>query len=216
MDRSDEVEVYNSAAAQAHLERIDETFVEHVLRLLPNPEAMRFPALDIGCGPAQIPIKLLQRLKGMRMVALDGSSNMLLAARENAGRAGVSDRIRLIQGNGKALPFLSGTFSLVTCNSMLHHVREPLSLLQEIQRVAAVDATILLRDLCRPAFPLHGLHTWWHGRKYGGLMRQLFTASVRAAYTVEELTSMLRTVAIPGARVFRYKGAHIGIERRGG
>jgi ubiquinone/menaquinone biosynthesis C-methylase UbiE len=215
MDSSDEVEVYNSAAAEAHLERIDESFVEHVLRLLPTPEQLRGPALDIGCGPAQIPIKLLQRLDGTRMVVLDGSPNMIRVARENARKACVADRMRFVLGDGKSLPFEDGAFSMVTCNSMLHHVREPLSLLKEVGRVAEPGATILLRDLRRPAFPLQSLHTWWHGRKYRGLMRQLFGASVRASYTADELGSMLRDAPIPRAKVFRYKRAHIGIERPG-
>jgi ubiquinone/menaquinone biosynthesis C-methylase UbiE len=216
MDSSDEVEVYNSAAAEAHLERIDNTFVEHVLRLLPSSPRLELLALDIGCGPAQIPIKLLKRLPNLEMVALDGAPNMLRAAQQNARRAGVADRMHFVLGNSKALPFPTGAFSLVTCNSMLHHVREPLLLLSEIRRVAASGTAILLRDLRRPAFPVQGLHVWWHRRKYKGLMRRLFAASVGASYTAEEIGIMLRTVPIPDARVFQYKGAHIGIERRGG
>ena len=215
MDSSDEVEVYNSAAAEAHLERIDNTFVEHVLRLLSSSPNLELLALDIGCGPAQIPIKLLKRLPKLRMVVLDGAPNMLRAAQENARQAGVSDRMRFVLANSKSLPFSTGAFSLVTCNSMLHHVREPLLLLSELRRVAASDATILLRDLRRPAFPVQALHVWWHGRKYKGLMRRLFEASVRASYTAEEIRIMLRTAPILDARVFQYKGAHIGLERRG-
>jgi ubiquinone/menaquinone biosynthesis C-methylase UbiE len=216
MDSSDEVEVYNSAAAEAHLERIDESFVQHVVHLLPRAEHLSGRALDIGCGPAQIPIKLLQRLHGARMVVLDGSPNMIRVAKENARRAGVADRMRFVLGDGKSLPFANSSFSMITCNSMLHHVREPLSLLKEMRRVAASDATILLRDLRRPMFPLLWPHMWWHGRKYRGLMRQLFRASVRASYTADELGRMLRDAPIPRARVFRYKRAHIGIERPGG
>jgi ubiquinone/menaquinone biosynthesis C-methylase UbiE len=213
MDATDEVEVYNSAAAEAHLERIDNTFVAHLGRLLATATRLRLPGLDIGCGPAQIPVKILQRRPNLRMVALDGAANMLRAARENARPAAVEDRLWLVEGDGKTLPFADGSFSVVTCNSMLHHARDPLKLLSEIRRVAAPDAAILLRDLRRPAFPLQGLHLWRHGRKYRGLMRQLFNASVRAAYTTDELSDMLRRVPIPGASVFRYKGAHIGIER---
>ncbi|MSO19143.1 MAG: class I SAM-dependent methyltransferase [Acidobacteria bacterium] len=247
MDCSDEVEVYNSAAASAHLDAIDNTFVEHLMRLLPESEprppgrghardtgmignrapslavgALRdqvrksqYLGLDIGCGPAQIPVKTLQRVPGLRLVGLDGAGNMLRCARANAVQAGVEDRLILAQGDAKNLPFADGTFSIVTCNSMLHHARDPLALLREIRRVAAPGAAILLRDLRRPAYPLQAWHLWRHGRKYSGLMRRLFDLSVQAAYTADELEAMLRAVPIPGARVFRYKGAHIGIERRG-
>lgn len=216
MDSSDEVEVYNSAAAEAHLDRIDNTFVAHLARLLHTATRLRLPALDIGCGPAQIPVKILKRWPAMRMVAIDGAANMLRAARENArssGVAGIDARLWLVEGDGKTLPFADGSFSVVTCNSVLHHALDPVALLGEIRRVAAPDAAILLRDLRRPAFPLSRLHLWRHGRKYHGLMRRLFDASVRAAYTTDELQQMLRRSPIPGASVFRYKGAHIGIER---
>lgn len=213
MDCSDEVEVYNSAAAEAHLDRIDNTFVAHLLRLLETASRPLGPALDIGCGPAQIPVKILKRLPRLRMVALDGAANMLRAAVENARSAGVEGRLILVEGDGKVLPFADGSFSVVTCNSVLHHARDPLALLGELRRVAAPDAAILLRDLRRPAFPVERLHLWRHGRKYRGLMRQLFDASVRAAYTTDELKQMLLQTPIPGARVFRHKGAHIGIER---
>jgi hypothetical protein len=46
-------------------------------------------------------------------------------------------------------------------------------------------------------------------------MRRLFDASAKAAYTVEEVMEMLSQAGAHGASVFRYKGAHLGIERRG-
>jgi ubiquinone/menaquinone biosynthesis C-methylase UbiE len=213
MDSCDEVQVYNNAAAQAHLNRIDDSFVTHLMKLLASASTPPGQGLDIGCGPAQIPVKILQRLPRLRMVALDGAPNMLRCAGDNARTAAVTDRLRLVQGDGKCLPFADGRFSVITCNSVLHHAHDPVALLQEIQRVAAPGAAILLRDLRRPAFPLQRLHLWRHGRKYHGLMRELFDASVRASYTTDELTLLLRRAPIPGARVFRYRGAHIGIER---
>jgi hypothetical protein len=48
-------------------------------------------------------------------------------------------------------------------------------------------------------------------------MRQLFDASVRSAYTLEELEAFLKQIHASQqgqrAAVFRYRGAHVGIER---
>ena len=49
MNDSDEVEAYASAAAQAYLGKIDDTFVEHAVRLV--AARARGRALDIGTGP---------------------------------------------------------------------------------------------------------------------------------------------------------------------
>ena len=51
MDDSDEVEAYSSATAEAHLNTIDDTLVEHALRLVKGRE--RGIALDIGTGPGK-------------------------------------------------------------------------------------------------------------------------------------------------------------------
>jgi len=102
---------------------------------------------------------------------------------------------------------------MVICNSMLHHARSPAELLRELFRVAAPGAPVLVRDLRRPARPLLRWHLWRHGRCYEGLMRQLFHASVRAAYTLAELQGFLDQAQLSDARAFRFHGAHVGIER---
>jgi ubiquinone/menaquinone biosynthesis C-methylase UbiE len=219
MDEAPEVASYSAAAAERHLNAIDDTFVGHLLRLL-SPRTQTADALwglDVGTGPAQIPIKLLMRTPRLRIIGLDRSANMLACARRDAQRAGVSDRFFLLRGDGHRLPFADGTFSAVFCNSVLHHAHDPVQLLHEIFRVAHAGAAVLVRDLRRPARPLLQWHLWWHGRNYEGLMRQLFNASVRASYTRDEVAAFLRQAQIterhPRATVFRYRGAHLGIER---
>ena len=219
MDEAEEVASYSSAAAERHLDAIDNTFVEHLLRLLPARMETAMPpfGLDLGTGPAQIPIKLLVRIPKLRMIGLDRSANMLACARHNAQRADVSDRLFLLRGDGHRLPFADGTFSMAFCNSVLHHAREPVPLLQEIFRVAHPGAAVLVRDLRRPNRAFLRWHLCRHGRHYGGLMRRLFDASVRSAYTREELEAFLKQIRAsqqgPRAAVFRYRGAHLGLER---
>lgn len=219
MDDAAEVSSYGSAAQESHLSAIDDTFVEHLLRLLPPPDpSIGCWALDIGTGPAQIPVKVLTRLSEkkfgeVRFVGLDRSTNMLAAARRNAARAGVSERLMLIRSDALTLPFPDGQFSVVISNSVLHHAREPVAYLRELFRVASPNAAVLVRDLRRPSRPLLGWHLWRHGRNYHGEMRQLFDASVKAAYTADELERMLSQAGAHGAAVFCYRGAHIGVQR---
>ncbi len=216
MDDPAEVASYSSAAAERHLDAIDDTFVEHLSRLLggalPSEIASGW-GLDVGAGPAQIPIKILTRFPALRMIALDRSPNMLACARQNAVRAGVSDRLALLRSDGHRLPFADGAFAFVLCNSLLHHAHDPVGLLRELFRVAAPGAAVLVRDLRRPARPLLLWHQWRHGRQYRGRMRELFDASVRAAYTAEELHGLLREAGVAHAAVFRFGGAHMGVER---
>ena len=216
MDEAEQVESYSSAAAARHLDAIDNTFVDHLLRLLPRgAPASRGAAwgLDIGTGPAQIPIKILGKIPEMRMVGIDRSRNMLARARANALRAGVSDRLALVAADAASLPFPDGVFSTVLSNSVLHHAREPAGLLREMVRVATMEAPLLLRDLRRPSRLGLRWHLWRHGRHYRGLMRKLFEDSVGAAYTQEELEEFIREAQLEGLTTFRFRGAHIGVLR---
>jgi ubiquinone/menaquinone biosynthesis C-methylase UbiE len=223
MDESAEVQAYTSAAAQTYLAKIDRTFVDHLARLI-EPAAKGVPvrglALDIGCGPGQIPIMMAQRWPGLRVTGIDAAPHMIAEARKAAAHAGVAiafQVFRLSNGPGGRLPFDNASFDLVTCNSVLHHLGDPVLVLNEIARVAKAQGAVLVRDLRRPSALAFPLHVRWFGRKYAGEMRRLYEASVRAAYTARELGALLAQSNLNDgrARVFRHRLTHIGIERPG-
>jgi SAM-dependent methyltransferase len=205
MDDSNEVQAYSSAAADAYLSNIDDTFVEHALRLI-GPAAGR--ALDIGCGPGQILTKLSARLPGWKFIGVDRSLTMIHRA------TSLPHSVFFLAGDACSLPFGGSSFDLVLCNSVLHHIGHPACLFAEIRRIAKPDAAILLRDLRRPSRVAFPLHVRWYGRHYDGLMYSLYRDSVRAAYTPEELSAMLSAAGIPGACLFTHGATHLGIERR--
>lgn len=213
MDDSGEVEAYSSATAQAFLDRLDDTFVEHARRLVRGRERGR--ALDIGTGPGQIVVKLARRLTRWKFLGVDRSPNMIAEAVANLAAAGneLAGRVEFQVADGNTLPFPGAIFDLVLCNSVLHHAAEPDKLLAEIARVAKPRGAILLRDLRRPSRFVHPLHVRWHGRHYSGKMRELYRDSVRASYTLPELQRFLAASPLRGARMFEHRRTHIGIER---
>src|SRR5689334_24506238 len=86
MDDSDEVQAYSSAAADAYLSKIDDSFVDHALRLI---GARPGRAIDIGCGPGQILEKLAARLPEWQFLGVDRSLTMIRRARDTGNaRAG--------------------------------------------------------------------------------------------------------------------------------
>jgi ubiquinone/menaquinone biosynthesis C-methylase UbiE len=212
MDDAVEVEAYASAAAQAHLDAIDDTFVAHAQLLLRGRERGR--ALDIGTGPGQIVIKLASKLTRWKFVGVDRSASMIDRAREvQGGVPEVAGRIEFRVADGNSLDFPDSTFDLIVCNSVLHHMAEPQNLFSEIARVVKPGGAILLRDLRRPARFEYGSHIRKHGKHYSGEMRRLYVASVQAAYTEEELRKMVAESKLRDVRVFTHGKTHIGFER---
>jgi ubiquinone/menaquinone biosynthesis C-methylase UbiE len=213
MDDSAEVEAYSSAAAQAYLNRIDDTLVEHALRLVKGRE--RGSALDIGTGPGQIVVKLARRLAEWNFTGVDRSPGMIAQAQANLAAASgeLAGRVEFQVADGNRLPFPDDSFDLVMCNSVLHHLAEPEKLLSEMSRLVNSGGAILLRDLRRPGRFAYPLHVRWHGRHYSGVMYRLYCDSVRSAYTVPELKGMLDSAALPRTRVFEHHSTHIGLER---
>jgi ubiquinone/menaquinone biosynthesis C-methylase UbiE len=220
MDSGDEVEAYSSAAAQSYLEAIDRSFVDHVGRLI-GPSGPQFKdcrVLDFGCGPGQIPIMMARRWPGMSIVGADAGPNMIEQAKQDAETAGVEvdwQIVRLGPQGDERLPYADAEFDVVLCNSTLHHLDDPLGALDELARVAKPAAAVLVRDLMRPPAPAYPLHVRLFGRHYAGPMRRLYEASVRAAYTLDELEAMLERSRLNDgrSRVFKRGLTHLGIER---
>lgn len=220
MDDSSEVQAYSSAAAEAYLSKIDDSFVEHALRLA-GAEPGR--ALDIGCGPGQILMKLSARLPEWKFFGIDRAPTMIGHAREirdsrgsappSQEKGSAAGNLHFLVGDAAALPFRDSCFDLVLCNSVLHHIADPSRLFAEIRRIAKPAAAILLRDLRRPSRLGFPFHVRWHGRHYQGLMYKLYCDSVRAAYTREELSGMLGLAGVAGARLFAHGSTHLGFER---
>jgi ubiquinone/menaquinone biosynthesis C-methylase UbiE len=226
MDECGEVEAYSSAAAQAYLSKIDDTFVAHALHLVTSLIAADVArmVLDIGTGPGQVALKLAAHLPGWLVVGVDRSPNMIrqsLAARQATQAAPStpqrpsrkSGEVEFLIADANRLPFHDGSFDLVICNSVLHHLENPARVLDEIARVGRPSAAILVRDLRRPSRIAFPLHSRWYGRHYSETMHRLYCDSLRAAYTFKELSALLRQSPLREARLFRRGRTHLGIER---
>ena len=238
MSDAGEVEAYASAAGQSYLDSIDNTLVQQVLeigrqsgvlrasrasrgggglgRVEDEPidrTAARSTLLDVGSGPGGIPLKIARCCPELMVVGVDRSMNMIVAARRSALELGLAERALFLVGDASKLSFRNATFDLVISNSLLHHVADPIPVFNEMARVAKPAGIVLLRDLRRPSRLAFPLHVCWFGRYYSGLMRKLYTDSVRAAYTAPELAGLLQRSALADARLFFHGRTHLGFSR---
>ena len=221
MDESSEVEAYASAAAQTYLEKIDRTFIPHVARLFAaaDPRLVRGLALDVGCGPGQIPIMMAARWPGLRITGLDAAPAMIEQARKDAARTGVAISFQVLRlgPHGEArLPFDDASFDLVTSNSVLHHVADPVAFFDEIARVAKPEGAVLIRDR-PPSFRAcvsvaRALVRPEIFRRDAAAIRSLGPRRLHRGRTAGSLTESRLNDG--RSRVFRFRLTHLGIERQ--
>src|SRR4051794_21274590 len=98
--------------------------------------------LDVGTGPARIPIALCRADPKARVLGVDMAGSMLERAAENVRTQGLADRIRLDAGDAKALNLPSGGFEAVVSNTIVHHIPDPAPALREMARLVAPDGTL--------------------------------------------------------------------------
>jgi SAM-dependent methyltransferase len=108
--------------------------------------------LDVGTGPAQIPIACAGPTRAPGSSASTWPSPCSRGPPQRAA-AGLSGRIRCERADAKALPYPDGAFEAVLCNTIVHHIPEPARALAEMARVLAPGGTLLVRDLARPETP---------------------------------------------------------------
>jgi len=149
--------------------------------------------LDVGTGPARVPVALCRADRNLRVLGVDLAGPMLELARRNVHEAELTDRIRFARGDAKGLPFPDGRFEAVVSNTIVHHIADPGPALAEMARLVAPGGTLMIRDLARPADEaaleaLVGLHAG----DEPPAARALFRDSLHAAMTVEEVRAVVR------------------------
>lgn len=103
--------------------------------------------LDIGTGPGWLLVKLQQQSPSLRITGLDVSPSMVVQARGNMAKAGLSDAIEIEQGSASHLPFSEGSFDAVVSTGSIHHWKDPTAALNEIYRVLKRGGYALIYDL---------------------------------------------------------------------
>ena len=206
MDSFEDAEAYDAM----DLTEVNIAFLERVLEI--GVRKGRF--LDVGTGPAAIPIMLAQRLPAVEVIGIDLSPNMLELGDFHITEAGLTDRITLAQADAKDLPYPSQFFDAVLSNSMIHHIPDPLPMLREVSRVIRSDGLILIRDLIRPKTTEAALGlVEQHASGATPYQKKLFYESFLAAFTILEVEDMLAQVNLPGTVVLQSSDRHWSIER---
>lgn len=200
MDIPERAEAY----AQADFRDVNAAFVERVLELAPDGGSLDI--LDLGTGPGDNAIALGKQRSAWRVHGIDASMPMLRLAKEHL------PNVCLIRGDATRLPHADASIDGVVSNSLLHHLPDPALWWSEIARVLKPGGFVLVRDLLRPDSEAEAraiVETY--SADEHPFLKEDFYHSLLAAFSLEEIRSMLDVSPMPHLRVEQVSDRHVDV-----
>lgn len=179
-----------AAYAGADFHEPHQRFID-LLRLRLGDERIIGPVLDLGCGAADISLRLARQFPALKIIGLDGSAAMLQHARQAIDAAGLADHIELEQA---MLPISEPRrrFAGIISNSLLHHLHDPDVFWRSILQLSEPGAWLFIMDLLRPPTIVTARQMV---DKYAAnepqILQRDFFHSLCAAFTIDEIRQQL-------------------------
>src|SRR5437879_862889 len=106
MDLPEEAKVY----AEADFADVNRAFVQRLLELAGHAQHLR--VVDVGTGPAEIPILIAKARPTWHITGVDGSKAMLLIAQSAVEAAQLQNRLRLHLADAKSTGLTYASFEI--------------------------------------------------------------------------------------------------------
>jgi len=213
MERVLEPEVMDTAEEAAEYDSMDHTEpnATFITRLVELGATGRF--LDIGTGPGHLPLLVCQQVPESHVVGVDLSQNMLLYAERHRASSAHADRIEYHLMDAKELGLPDGHFDTVYSNTILHHIPDPRPFLAEAHRMLRPGGALLIRDLFRPDSEARRDELVdLYAKDASHNQRELFRASLHAAFTPEEFRAIADEVGLSEAEVVIDSDRHMSLQ----
>ncbi|QDU64475.1 hypothetical protein Pan216_53650 [Planctomycetes bacterium Pan216] len=211
MDMEGQAEAY----ASADLEQPNSAFVGRFLELAESGLPSESPfatVIDLGCGPADIPIRLARKCPHWRFLAVDASASMLRFAQSAIEREQLTDRVRLHLADITETHLATQSADAIISNTLLHHLPDPLPFWNEIKRLRGVATLVFVKDLFRP--PNEEVVRALVDQHAAGGPKQFqddFYNSLLAAFTPEEVRQQLDAVGLGDLKVRIVSDRHLEV-----
>ncbi len=161
--------------------------------------AKRFPelsgellALDLGCGPLDVTLRILEKFPSMRVHGVDGSAPMLELAQRELSRRALEESVTLFE---QCLPNLTlpvSSYPLIFSSSLLHHLHKPEDLWQVVRAYGTSGTKVFIADLFRPdSYEVAQAMVEQAASGEPEVLKQDFLNSLLAAFTPAEVREQL-------------------------
>jgi ubiquinone/menaquinone biosynthesis C-methylase UbiE len=198
------------AYAQAKFEEVDRAFVARFIDAFPTFTAGH--VLDLGCGPAAISRYLCEALPNIHVTGADAAQSMIEMALQGRARAGLEERIELVCGYFPGAVGSEQRFDAAISNSLLHHLPDPSVLWSEIARLTKPGSPVMVIDLTRPENPDGAHHiVETYSPDEPEILKIDFYNSLRAAFTVDEITRQLADAGLSHLNIQATSDRHVAV-----
>lgn len=114
--------------------------------------------LDVATGTGDVALALYKELQPAHITGLDLSAQMLNIGKEKITKAGLSDKIDMIQGDSENLPFTDNKFDAITVAYGVRNFGNLQAGLKEMLRVLQPSAKLVVIEFSRSkVFPVRQL-----------------------------------------------------------
>lgn len=179
VDQTDDPDYFIRFLDEASADESFQAYKQHSFTLLELAAGQR--VLDVGCGTGEDARAMAQRVApGGRVVAVDGSQNMIATARQRA--EGCELPVELQVADVHQLPFADDSFDASRADRIFMHLESPPRALAEMVRVTRpggrvliyeVDFETLTVDLPDRVLTRRIVNTWCDGFRNGWLGRHI-------------------------------------------
>ena len=170
---------------------------------------------DLGCGAADISIRVARAYPDCKVHGVDASQAMLDYGRKAILAAGLKCRVQLHRGYLPGVTLPRATYDTIVSNSLLHHLPDPMILWREVRRLSRNGSGVFVMDLVRPADRRRARELV---RTYCGdepkILQQDFYHSLLAAYRPDEISDQLREADLEHLEVRIVSDRHMVVAGR--
>jgi 2-polyprenyl-3-methyl-5-hydroxy-6-metoxy-1,4-benzoquinol methylase len=193
MDTPEQAAAYSEGDfSEAH-----QWFADEVARRFPELREGTGVLVDLGCGPADVTVRLARACPGWTITGIDGATEMLRLGHARLAREGLADRISLEARHLGRDSLLGRRFDALVSNSLLHHLADPQVLWAPVAACLPPGAPIAVMDLRRPAgaAELDELVARYTTSE-PPVLQDDFRNSLHAAYRPDEVTDQLQAAGL--------------------
>ena len=202
------------AYARADFEEPHSRFLSLMQDMFPVREVGPW-VTDLGCGAADISIRVAEAYPDCKVHGVDASRAMLDYGHRAIRVAGLEGRVQLHSGYLPGVTFPRPSYDTIISNSLLHHLPDPMILWREVRRLSRPGSGVFVMDLLRPGDRRRArelVRTYCSDEPE--ILRRDFYHSLLAAYRPDEISDQLRKTDLAHLEVRTVSDRHLLVSGR--